>query len=336
LIDIARVNAMLPTLATGLARAGILSKLPRRAQLVLQDSLPPVHHRQKLVGYEIDRILSVIKRLKIQVILLKGAAFVVGGLPAARGRSMSDLDILVLREDIDRVESALLDSGWKQSRLSDHDEVYYRQWMHEIPPMWHPDRGMVVDIHHTIFPPMSRIRPDTEALIEAAVPLGGLGVWLLCPADMVLHSACHLINEEFTQPLRDLHDIHALLQHFGKDPDFWRDLLERACLHGLGRTLYYALGHARAQFGTFVPPEALSAISRHAPVGPLAILMDWVFRSAFVPLVPGHWQIKRQVSFWLLLLRSHWIKMPPRLLIYHLSIKAWRGLRPNRETESHA
>ncbi len=33
-----------------------------------------------------------------------------------------------------------------------YDDLYYRRWMHELPPLVHSERGQLVDVHHTILP----------------------------------------------------------------------------------------------------------------------------------------------------------------------------------------
>ena len=48
----------------------------------------------------------------IPLILLKGAAYVVAGLPAAEGRLFADVDILVPRERLADAESALMLTGF--------------------------------------------------------------------------------------------------------------------------------------------------------------------------------------------------------------------------------
>ena len=116
--------------------------------------------------------------------------------------------------------------------------------MHEIPPLWHPDRLFAVDVHHAILPTTSRYKPDTQALFASAVPLREGSLRVLCPADMVLHAAAHLFTEEFISGLRQLAVAHDLLEHFGSDDGFWDELLERARRHGLERILFYLVRYS--------------------------------------------------------------------------------------------
>jgi hypothetical protein len=117
------------------------------------------------------------------------------GLPLARGRTFTDLDILVPRERLEEVEASLLAAGWVHHNTDDYDQRYYRRWMHELPPMYHPDRGVLMDVHHSILPLTSRLTPDIESFWAESVPLPMPSFRALCPADMLLHSAAHLFQD---------------------------------------------------------------------------------------------------------------------------------------------
>ena len=87
-----------------------------------------------------------------------------------------------------------------------YDQRYYRQWMHELPPLRHMTRQTVLDVHHTILPLTAHLKPDPAKLWEAAVGIEGqVNFCVLAPVDMVLHSATHLFHDgELEHGLRDL------------------------------------------------------------------------------------------------------------------------------------
>ena len=68
-------------------------------------------------------------------LLLKGGGYVAAGLPPGTGRRVADIDVLVPRADLARVEQLLRDHGWEFPDLDPYDERYYREWMHELPPL---------------------------------------------------------------------------------------------------------------------------------------------------------------------------------------------------------
>ena len=156
---------------------------------------------------------------------------------------VSDVDILVPRERLADVETALMMAGWVHADHDAYNQHYYRTWMHELPPMRHLHRGTVLDVHHALVPGTARARPSTQRLLQAAKALPGqAGVCVLAPVDMVLHSAAHLFHEsDFTHGFRGVVDIDALLREFASVPGFWSDLLERAAAAGPnGREMFIA------------------------------------------------------------------------------------------------
>jgi hypothetical protein len=185
--------------------------------------------------------------LDIPMILLKGNAFHAAGLGASIGRSVGDLDILVPRESLVSVETALIGAGWERMKEADgYDDLYYRQWMHELPPLIHRTRDRMIDVHHTILPTTARPRPDAAALIADSVMLES-GLRILSPPDMIVHAAAHLFADgDLAGGLRNLWDIDRLIREFAVDPGFWPRLADRARLHQLSRPVSLALRLAGA------------------------------------------------------------------------------------------
>ncbi|HEY5799197.1 MAG TPA: nucleotidyltransferase family protein, partial [Burkholderiaceae bacterium] len=146
------------------------------------------------VRWEVRQIAHALAPSGVPVVLLKGAAYVMAGLPAADGRMFSDVDIMVPKARLGQIEGLLLRSGWIASHHDAYDQRYYRQWMHELPPMQHLKRQTVIDVHHAILPETARLRPEPYKLLASTVPLTE-GVRVFAPADMVLHSAVHLFHE---------------------------------------------------------------------------------------------------------------------------------------------
>src|SRR6185312_7120650 len=163
------------------------------------------------VAREIRAIAAALAPLDVPIILLKGAAYAAADLPPAEGRLFGDIDILLPRESLDEAEQLLIKAGWNSAKADSYDQRYYREWMHELPPLQHERRQTAIDVHHTIVPPTSRFAVDGKRLRDAAVPVtgllntGGATISVLAPTDMVLHSAAHLFTEgEFGRGLRDL------------------------------------------------------------------------------------------------------------------------------------
>ncbi len=327
----ARRAGILARLAVRLDEAGLLDAVPAapRHHLVGERRLADKHRRD--VRNEVRYIAEALAPTGVPVILLKGAAYVLADLPPASGRLFSDIDILVPKASLAAVEQALHRQGWSGGRMDPYDERYYRRWMHQIPPLTNRLRETTLDVHHTIVPETVRLDLRADALFAAARRVAGDGTVLtLAPADMILHSAIHLLNEgEYGRGLRDLDDVTELLGYFGRDAAFWPLLLDRAAELDLRRPLYYALRYAAALLGAAVPAAIGDAARLHPPGVVLRAVMDALFERA---LRPDHASCRDGFSataLWLLYVRSHHLRMPSRLLVPHLMRKAYmRMLKP--------
>ncbi len=292
---------------------------------------------QLRLSWEMNRIKRVFWDRDIKIVLLKGAAYLAAGIPCTRGRMSSDIDILVAKDELAGVEAALKDAGWVsakeyQDSEDDYDDQYYRNWMHELPPLINPARGTVVDVHHTILPPTGRVTAEGSELLELAEPVesvrfGRKGYFVLCDTDMLLHSVVHLFQDgEIRGGLRDLVDQRDMIAHFAERPDFWERLIARAEHLGLGRPLYYCLRYAAHLLDAPVPATALEASKRFAPSLPVRLLMDTLVPRALTPGYLFEKEPMANLAGELLYVRSHWLRMPPFMLARHLAVKAWRRI----------
>ena len=334
LVRVARRARLLGRLESDLSRLGLLDRIPARAATHLRAARNVIEHRKTLVSWEVNRILWALRGVEAPLILLKGAGYLLAGLPPSRGRIFADVDLLVPEAALGKVEQRLLERGWFKTQIDPYDDRYYRVWMHEIPPLRHRERGTEIDIHHRLLPRTSRLDSDPAPLFASARALADSRLLVLAPADMVLHSLVHLFLEGDPDEglrLRDLVDVHDLLCHFGQEPGFWESLLARARELGFGRPLYHGLTHARQLLDTGIPPDVLKEIGADAPVWPVGPLMHRLIRLAMLPGHPDHPSRCAAIGRWLIYVRAHWLKMPPGLLFRHLSRKAWLRLRGARK-----
>jgi hypothetical protein len=315
------------------ADAGVLGDVPDGPRPHLEGSLRLADRQQHEVRWEVDCIRRALHGIDTPVVLLKGAAYLMANLPCARGRLFADIDLMVARDKVAATESALFGAGWIPDEQDAYNERYYRQWMHEIPPLRHVHRDTYIDLHHTITPPTSRFRVDGAKLLQDIVPLVGYpGLYVLAPVDMVLHSAVHLFQEgEFAHGLRDLLDLRDLFQHFSQKADFWGQLLARADLLGLEIPLFHALWHLRRIFAYGPPAHLQAQVDRLGPHPAARAAMAWMLGLALVPRHPSCNTRYTGIARWLLYVRSHALRMPMHLLVPHLVRKSWMQRFPKKE-----
>ena len=338
LLSQARRARLLGRVARLLADRGWLAQVPPAPRVHLDNALRGVQRQGDEARWEADCIRRAIGHLPTPIVLLKGAAYVLAGLAPARGRIFTDIDILVSKGQLRTIELALFASGWIAGRLDPYDERYYRDWMHELPPLQHVERGSALDVHHAITPPTSRFAIDAALLLADIRPLPGqprLSVW--APADMVLHSVVHLMQDgDFSGGLRDLLDLGDLLQEFGRDPGFWPNLLRRAKQLRLGLPLHDALTQARRLTGLQVPQSVAADLAALAPNQLRNALMATLLAVALKPDHPDCDGPATGLARWLLYVRSHWLRMPWYQIAPHLMRKAGMRLRARHESAGPA
>lgn len=302
LLAAARAERLIGTLAYRLDDVAV----PDAARLVLTDAKRDTAREGQQALWEADRAADAMRGLDVKPILLKGTAYVAADLRAGQGRFIGDLDILVPRDAMPAVERALIAAGWEWVKEDPYDDAYYRQWMHELPPMIHVERDRMIDVHHTVLPLTARQTPDAAAMIADAIPITN-GLYILSAEDRIVHSVAHMLADGDMQGgLRNLWDIHCLL------PDADPAALEaRAARHGLARHV----GQARRLAGALYGDSARLT------------LWDRLVRARL--LARNGWgQESRKLLVFAFYIRSHWLRMPPAMLMRHLWTKWRKGHRP--------
>ncbi|ABK43116.1 conserved hypothetical protein [Magnetococcus marinus MC-1] len=340
LLRMLRVEGLLAHVGARLQASPHWQNMPEDLQGVFLPAMVYAQDRRRMLLWEVNRIRRAVRHLACPILLLKGAAYAILALPNARGRLVADVDIMLRREDLAQVEQALLEQGWEAVKLDAYDQHYYRQWMHELPPLIHSKRQVELDIHHTIVPLTSRLKPDVQALWQAAEPLQApvegqyQGLLVLAPTDMVLHAIVHLFQEDLHHGLRGLMDIHLLLQAFAQ-PSFWESLVPRAQQLKVTRPLYYALYQCHHRLGSAIPAPVLQASAAHAPRAPLRWFMNGLMTRLFTPrLRPvGREDGLDLPARFFMYIRAHWLRMPVGLLLKHLSRKSARRWGPDVWTQ---
>jgi hypothetical protein len=309
LLCTARAESLLGSLAFRLEGADV----PSEVASILEDARRDSASARTQALWEAQMAQRALASVGVPLILLKGTAYAAADLPAAAGRSIGDLDILVPRAQLAEAEAALLAAEWEWVKEDAYDDLYYRQWMHELPPLIHRDRDRMIDVHHTILPLTARPTPDAAALVEDSVELPG-GLRILCPEDMIIHAAAHLFADgDMAGGLRNLWDIDRLLRHFADQHDFWDRLARRAWRHRLLPHTTRALRLAARLYETPVDPGI--AGSRRA--GDRLYVRRLLARD-------GWGRETRPVTRLAFYARSHALRMPPLMLARHLWTKARR------------
>ena len=310
LLEMARSERLDGTLAHRLRGLDLPAPVKRITDQALANA--QVGRTQALFEAEMAR--RALAPLGIPVILMKGTAFAAAGLDAAQGRLIGDLDIMVPRDRMDEAEAAILSAGWEWVKDDPYDQAYYRDHMHELPPLSHNIRDRMIDVHHTILPLTAKPKPDAAALLADAVPLRD-GLFALSPQDMIIHAVAHLLADgDLAGGLRNLWDIDRLVREFSAEDGFWEKLLERATLHQVPKSLARALRLTHHLYGTPVHP----GLAWKARAGDVFYIGRLLARDGW----GRETRALLRLGFYV---RSHWLRMPPLMLAQHLWVKWRRG-----------
>ncbi|APG63817.1 hypothetical protein LPB140_11190 [Sphingorhabdus lutea] len=315
LLTIARAELLIGSLAHQLQKIDV----PPSVRAILDDAIITTTQEKRISKWEARCAALALAPLTKKMVLLKGAAYAIGDLPPVSGRYIGDLDILLPREMLRPAEPYLIKAGWHWVKESEYDDAYYRNHMHELPPLIHADRDRMIDVHHTILPLTAKPRPDAAALWENAVQYDG-NLYALCPTDMVVHCAAHLMADgDLSGGMRNLWDFHLLIQHFcEQDAGFIDQLKSRADHHQLGAVVARCARISAHLYGTGIGGQ----------FGKMRFFDKMAVRRILAR--NGYGQMTRK---WLRLafyIRSHWLRMPPIMLSKHLWTK-WRSGHKSRK-----
>jgi hypothetical protein len=304
LLAIARAEHLIGTLARRLSGLAV----PDAVAGIMDEARINAEYQRRSALWEADCARRALAIYSGKIVLMKGTAYAAAGLKASEGRHIGDLDIMVARQDLPQVEAALLKAGWEWVKEDAYDDAYYRDHMHELPPLIHKERDRMIDVHHTILPLTARPKPNAASMLADAVTLEN-GLYVFSPADMVIHSAAHLFADgEFDGGLRNLWDIHCLLTEFGHEK-FWSALKSRAEHHQLWPSTHRAARLANRLYGSEVPDDWADGQDK-LYIARLTARDQWG---------RGNRKFIRLAFY----IRSHLLRMPPLMLARHLWVK-WR------------
>lgn len=331
LVASARDANLLGALAKRLQAAGV--QPCAQAQLHLEGARRMGERQHLSIHWEAHQLQSVLGALDVPVVLLKGSAYVMAYPEIARGRLFGDVDILVPKDALGDVESQLMLNGWVSAKSDPYDQRYYREWMHELPPMSHVRRGTVLDVHHNILPQTARNAPDPAAIIARSLPLPGLAALRIpCPEDLLVHCLTHLMHEgELQNGLRDLHDADQILRSAAQVEGFWDRLHAVAAGNDLAGPVALGLRLVAQLFGTPLPDSLVEDLE--ASLAPAQRWSRWqsTYEAALLQPFTGGVGLRTAWARQRVYVRAHALRMPPGLLIRHLVRKAWMRRRAASE-----
>ena len=223
----------------------------------------------------IRRVLATLLDAGCDPIVLKGVALAYTRYARPDYRSFADLDILLPASQLDGAYRELLRAGFQI------DDAAVQPVGHQhLPPLFAPQREIVVELHSTLFDSECPFDIDIDAWIARAVPATILdrNVRMLSPADAILHTAAHLSygHRYLRHPLRSLTDLLALSRYGDVD---WEQVASVARSSRMDGAVVWPLALARSWLDAPIPTPVLQKL---LPAQPLRRLIGVAASSGYI------------------------------------------------------
>lgn len=246
--------------------------LPREAE-ALQSLAVVNDFRRYHIRALLARVVGELRAARIEVLAIKGAALLAGGVAKAAGRTMSDIDLLVVTGSPERAWQVCREHGWT---LVDEawTEALYREH-HHLPPLLDPDGVQIgLELHRTLLTGVDRLGLDIEAILGRSriVNVGEVAVRVPSVEDLLLHVCLHFAwsNKLQRGTWRAFADVHAIVS----DPRFdWDRFIQVSGSRLSRQCCYWTLRLGSAVADLSVPDGVLGRLDPSSG-GPFAGLLE--------------------------------------------------------------
>ena len=204
---------------------------------------------------ELSKVLRPLHEKNIPVIVLKGAYLAEMVYEDVGLRTMGDVDLLVKRDDLPRVERELLALGCapeEKNREIAQDNYHFVYTM--------PKSGLMLEVHW-ILDSSSPFQIDADGLWERAqlATLARSPAWALSREDLLLHLCQHMSKHAYDMTVRMLCDIGEALRYFGPTLD-WDQISARAQQWNICHAVYIILRLTRELLNAAAPADWLASL----------------------------------------------------------------------------
>jgi hypothetical protein len=223
--------------------------------------------RNMLLYDELNKILMAFKKAGIDTVVLKGAFLAEEIYKNIGLRPMSDIDLLVKEEDLQKTKIELSKMKYSAYVYPTKTHEKFQTVYSEELPFTHQDKNIYVEIHWDIQPRYAPYMIDINKFWSNTkiVQIAGVEVLTFAPEDLLQHLCLHLdkhINYSGAPPatpLRNYCDIVEVINYY-KDTINWNYLLQSSKNYGIEEPIFQILFIAKEYFGTLVPENILNEL----------------------------------------------------------------------------
>lgn len=240
----------------------LLPELPPSLQERVHQECLSVTARNLALAGELRVLLRAFRDHGIECLPLRGLALserLYGGVPP---RPMGDIDLLVRKEDLPRVQPLFNELGFSEM---DRRPGFAAAFSYTLKFFVERSFMLIVEPHWTIAYPPFVDRLDMKAVWNRCVPSRVVGeetLSLSCE-DLLVHLCLHLIHRD-DAPFLWLYELDRYV-HQESEAMMWDVVLSVSREAGFGRLVAHALTEAVSNFGSPVPADILDALGRQYP-----------------------------------------------------------------------
>jgi hypothetical protein len=231
----------------------IESHLPKNVARELRSANNQIALHHAIHLQELKRLSMLLNMHNIPFIPMKGPQLAMSYQRPVL-REWSDLDILILRKDIERFDELLPMFGYQQGQQEDNLTLPELLEIHHSYNIVKTDDSVSIDVHWRLSEDEDDLRYPAELVWESAKPdrCFGFEALQLDQHNQLLYTCLHHGLKHGWSELRLIADWMLLLQHLPADTD-WKDLLKVAEQRGLRRAFLTGTELARQLLDHSIP-----------------------------------------------------------------------------------
>jgi hypothetical protein len=217
------------------------------------------------IVYRNMRIYSLLKLIikgfnerNIPVILLKGVALAEKVYGNIGLRSMYDIDFLVKKEDMEKVEGLLTELHCLPDLESEEGKSYHNRYFDK-------ERSIAIEVHWDIENTPNPFSLDIQEIWERAkkIEMNGTHAFIFSPEDLILylclHSAYHHKFLKHVITLKQICDISEVIRCYRERLD-WSQVEALAQKYGLSKLVYSTLFIVETLLKTGIPLDRIQGL----------------------------------------------------------------------------